>query len=823
MGKIKNAVFGVRILPQPWFSTPTDTFGQHEWRVKAYGGSGNHFAIDLAAPIGTSVRTPHDGTVIQVIPEMDGGGNTIKIDHGEGFMTRYLHLDKFLVKQNEKVKAGAVIALTGNTIGKTGFSTGPHLHFEVWENGKRVDPAPYLYGYALKQVKKNGKNTIVPDLSITFTDISTTDPEIQKIANSTQLYWASIIINTCKKLNGTQRDAKIGIMAAMQESALLNLGTGDLDSRGLFQQRPSMGWGTVAEIDNAEFAATSFFNGRNKNKGLFSIKNRESFSCAECCQKVQKSKYPTAYAKHETNAGKIVDYFWGVVINSERNESATENLENVTQEVEITDYQAPGIWGIIKMVIDPEIKDRQINDASVSFLTGSLFSFFEKLCQKPFVEFFGDTYGDQYYFVARKPPFTRQSFLSLPTITIKDEQVFSDSFSWNNDEVYSWFQLEPNGNYIGGEQQIWQYLSAVFFPEYAELWGSKPLSVTTNYITFIKETGKVLLKEAEKDLQFMIDIHSYLPFTRKGTITIRGDRRFKRGMKIFYEPTGEYFYVDSVTQTFQSAEGILNRTTVLQVSRGMVAMYADIEIEDQYTPSYFNLINYGPAQYENKQSANDTWVKPKDAPNIDRHVAYFNQDKYVFPYTDIEEGRGLEINSGDLFLGTSADPNSNDELKVTKAIVDANFAACDKIVDYLNKYPNLVFELVGNCDEIASIDYNIILGQNRAITVRDIIVEKYSEKYQFDATLIDRLKIRSDGETKPVTDNKTPLGRLKNRRVDIYFEGEFDAIKDKNKPTVNKTETQSTSNSLWRVNKNVFAFFTRRDQFSPNFKFTTKK
>lgn len=67
-------------------------------------------------------------------------GNCVKIDHGNGYATLYAHMDTVVVKKDEAVKKGQKIG----TMGNTGNSYGAHLHFEVWKNGRRVDPTPYL-------------------------------------------------------------------------------------------------------------------------------------------------------------------------------------------------------------------------------------------------------------------------------------------------------------------------------------------------------------------------------------------------------------------------------------------------------------------------------------------------------------------------------------------------------------------------------------------------------------------------------------------------------------------------------------------------------
>ncbi|MDR0218649.1 MAG: murein DD-endopeptidase MepM [Enterobacteriaceae bacterium] len=94
-----------------------------------------HKGVDFAMPLGTPVLAVGDGEVI--IAKFDGAaGNFIAIRHGRQYTTRYMHLRKLLVKPGQKVKRGDRIALSGNT----GRSTGPHLHFEFWDNQRPVNP-----------------------------------------------------------------------------------------------------------------------------------------------------------------------------------------------------------------------------------------------------------------------------------------------------------------------------------------------------------------------------------------------------------------------------------------------------------------------------------------------------------------------------------------------------------------------------------------------------------------------------------------------------------------------------------------------------------
>lgn len=104
---------------------------------------------------------------------------------------------------------------------------------------------------------------------------------------------ARIIIEEGRKLGASDRDIQIALMTAMQESSLKNLSGGDRDSAGLFQQRPSQGWGTFAQVTDPRYAAQKFY------KTLFGVKNRDSMSLTQAAQTVQRSAYPDAYAKWE--------------------------------------------------------------------------------------------------------------------------------------------------------------------------------------------------------------------------------------------------------------------------------------------------------------------------------------------------------------------------------------------------------------------------------------------------------------------------------------------------------------------------------------------
>jgi len=98
-----------------------------------------HRGLDIANRVGTPIMAPADGRVTQV-GTVGNMGKMITIDHGYGFVTRYGHLSTTIAKRGDRVKRGDVIAMMGST----GYSTGPHLHYEVWRNGKALNPMSFI-------------------------------------------------------------------------------------------------------------------------------------------------------------------------------------------------------------------------------------------------------------------------------------------------------------------------------------------------------------------------------------------------------------------------------------------------------------------------------------------------------------------------------------------------------------------------------------------------------------------------------------------------------------------------------------------------------
>ncbi|MEU1242739.1 M23 family metallopeptidase [Micromonospora parva] len=100
-----------------------------------------HAGIDLALPSGTPIRAAAAGTVTQAGDASDGYGNSVFVDHGNGYLTHYAHQSRIAVTVGQAVKAGQVIGYEG----ATGDATGPHLHFEVHQGmWNQIDPASFM-------------------------------------------------------------------------------------------------------------------------------------------------------------------------------------------------------------------------------------------------------------------------------------------------------------------------------------------------------------------------------------------------------------------------------------------------------------------------------------------------------------------------------------------------------------------------------------------------------------------------------------------------------------------------------------------------------
>ena len=101
-----------------------------------------HYGMDFTAPRGTPIYASGDGVVKRADSRSSGYGRHIRIDHGYGYVSLYAHLYKYNVRRNQKVKRGDIIGF----VGSSGRSQAPHLHYEIFKDGRRINPLNFYYG-----------------------------------------------------------------------------------------------------------------------------------------------------------------------------------------------------------------------------------------------------------------------------------------------------------------------------------------------------------------------------------------------------------------------------------------------------------------------------------------------------------------------------------------------------------------------------------------------------------------------------------------------------------------------------------------------------
>lgn len=142
LGKIMAGIILLKNPKMAVFSTPlekgiiTSRFG---YRKPILKNGRLHNGLDLKAPVGTIVKAPMEGKV-KFAGFKSGYGKLIVLDHGEGIETKYAHLAQININKNDQIFTGQNIG----RVGSTGISSGPHLHFEVWLNGKATNPEIFL-------------------------------------------------------------------------------------------------------------------------------------------------------------------------------------------------------------------------------------------------------------------------------------------------------------------------------------------------------------------------------------------------------------------------------------------------------------------------------------------------------------------------------------------------------------------------------------------------------------------------------------------------------------------------------------------------------
>ena len=113
------------------------------WRIDPFTKARKkHYGMDFSAVRGTPIYATGDGKIVRADNRSSGYGNHIRIDHGFGYVSLYAHLHKYNVRKGQKVKRGDIIGYVGNT----GRSVASHLHYEIFKDGKKINPLNFYYG-----------------------------------------------------------------------------------------------------------------------------------------------------------------------------------------------------------------------------------------------------------------------------------------------------------------------------------------------------------------------------------------------------------------------------------------------------------------------------------------------------------------------------------------------------------------------------------------------------------------------------------------------------------------------------------------------------
>lgn len=136
-----------------------------------YGDWRLHRGIDLAALEGEPIYATRSGKVCAALYD-DQSGNYVMIDHGDGFVTAYLHMLEFIVADGDEIYTGQLIGY----VGSTGASTGPHLHFSIYYNWEPIDPTIYIDFYGTGLTPATDPLVTEPEETTPATEPEVTEP-----------------------------------------------------------------------------------------------------------------------------------------------------------------------------------------------------------------------------------------------------------------------------------------------------------------------------------------------------------------------------------------------------------------------------------------------------------------------------------------------------------------------------------------------------------------------------------------------------------------------------------------------------------------------
>lgn len=323
----------------PMVGRLTSPFGMRTHPVT--GQRLSHSGQDIAAADNTPIHAAGSGTV--TIAGKSSGGNTgfmVAIDHGGGIQSRYVHMwpEDIKVKVGQKVNVGDVVGLEGTS----GQSTGPHLHFEIRINGKPTEPMAWMKAKGVtlgtgpngapagkgqeepvvqaqaptsESVEPHQVQQTIGKASVQGQSFKSTDGQVFRPSAEQWENLQRVLLSVEASGMGKQA-AVITIMTVIVESKARMYANStvpeslnyphqavgrDHDSVGLFQQRPSMGWGSVKELMTVDYSTKKFLSVLKTTKGW------KQMQLGDAAQAVQRSGVPDAYAKWESAATAIVN------------------------------------------------------------------------------------------------------------------------------------------------------------------------------------------------------------------------------------------------------------------------------------------------------------------------------------------------------------------------------------------------------------------------------------------------------------------------------------------------------------------------------------
>ncbi len=236
------------------------------------------------------------GTTTQTLLSANGLGWSSIIYPGQTLAIPGLAASSSVQPTTDPPASSSYRIVTGDTISSIAASLGIDMQVLLDANALSASSAIYA-----------GHTLVVPGFVATA---STSDAVA--ILSPSMMPFAQTIVGVGRSLGVPDQGIVIALAAAMQESTMRNLTWGDLDSVGLFQQRPSAGWGSVDQLTDPGYAAKLFYGGpSNPNagntRGLLDILGWQSITVTQAAQSVQLSAHPDAYAKWETSARAWLD------------------------------------------------------------------------------------------------------------------------------------------------------------------------------------------------------------------------------------------------------------------------------------------------------------------------------------------------------------------------------------------------------------------------------------------------------------------------------------------------------------------------------------